>query len=166
METTINIAKRKEAIKILKDFKENHYKNRLIQIINVHLKNVNDFYGKKIFLKDDCVVESDTLWEIMQPLNTLEHHHSHDLDEKEIFNVLFGIKKPLEVKESYYGRFVIITIVLEKHGYNLCAVIQPNVLNKDLNKKINKLITIYPFEIKKEEHNSSNLHFSTLARGS
>ena len=148
METTINIAKRKEAIKILKDFKENHYKNRLIQIINVHLKNVNDFYGKKIFLKDDCVVESDTLWEIMQPIGAKKSHNFHGLDEEIVYNVFSSLSKPIEVKPSYYGRFIIVTIAVEQHGHNLGAVIEPNIFNITLDKKINKIITIHPLELK------------------
>lgn len=143
METTINIGKRREAIRILKDFKINHYENRPIEITNIHLENINNIFGRKIIFRNNCFVESQTLWELMQPLGNKKTHNSHNLSPTEIFEALFNVKKPLEVVESYFGRYVILTIAIEQNGHKLGVVVEPETYHTVLNKTVNKIITIH-----------------------
>mgnify|MGYP003309332342 CR=1 FL=1 len=43
IETKINISNKKEAIAIIKTYKEKLYSNRIIEIENIRLKNINKF---------------------------------------------------------------------------------------------------------------------------
>ena len=151
METTINIAKRKEAIKILKEYKNNLYQNTIVEINNIRLKSINKFFKSKIITRSNCFIESKTLWEIMQPIGDKNSHNYHGLNEEMVFNALDSLSNPIDVKPSYYRRFLIITIAVEEHGHNLGAIIEPNIYNITLDKTINKIITIHPLEIKKDE---------------
>ena len=148
VKTEINIAKREEALNILRDFKENMFINKPIKLINIHIKTLNSILKENIFIRDNCYIDSQTLWEIMQPLGKKTCHNSHNLSEIEVFNVLKNIKNPINVVKSYFNRFLIITIATEINGYHLCAVIEPNTYNVILEKVINKIITIHPIEIK------------------
>ena len=148
METIFNLGNKKETISSLERFRNNKYENRMIEIVNAHLKRINKFYGNNIFSKNDCFIDSQTLWEIMQPIGFVQHHHSHGLSPEQIFDVLTEMKKPFKVVKSYDSRYVIITLKTEDNGYNLCVVIKPNTYIEYLDKKINKIITIHPIEIK------------------
>lgn len=148
METKINIKLKKEAIEIIKKYKEKLFSNKIIEVENIHLGRINKFFKSKIVTRDNCFIESKTLWEIMQPIGDKKSHNFHGLDEEIVYNVFSSLSKPIEVKPSYYGRFIIVTIAVEQHGHNLGAVIEPNIYNITLDKKINKIITIHPLELK------------------
>lgn len=148
METKINISNKKEAIEIIKSYKNKLYSNKIIEIENIRLKNINKFLKNKIIRRSNCFIESKTLWEIMQPIGDRDSHNFHGFDEEIIFDVLNSLSKPIDVRPSYYGRFLIVTIVVEQHNHNLGAVIEPNVFNITLDKTINKIITIHPLKIK------------------
>lgn len=148
METKINISNKKEAIAIIKTYKEKLYSNKIIEIENIRLKNINKFLKNKVIRRSNCFIESKTLWEIMQPIGKKDSHNYHGFTEEIIFDVLNSISKPIDVKPSYYGRFLIVTIAIEQHGHNIGAIIEPNIYNITLDKTINKIITIHPLEIK------------------
>ena len=151
METTINIAKRKEALKILKNFKDNIYQNSIVEIENIRLKNINKFFKSTIITRSNCFIESKTLWEIMQPIGNKKSHNFHGLTEEMVFDALNSLSNPIDAKPSYYGRFLIITIAVEEHGHNLGAIIEPNIYNITLDKTINKIITIHPLDLKNKK---------------
>ncbi|MBQ0009371.1 MAG: hypothetical protein KBS97_03775, partial [Firmicutes bacterium] len=104
METRINIANTYKAIQIIKKYSDKEIIGKRILIKNLHLKRLNQIYGKKIFSKNDAAINSETLWASTQQfgINKKEIlHNTHNLKPKEIVKSLQTISKPLKIVPSY-----------------------------------------------------------------
>lgn len=67
MNKRINIGDKEKAIDDIRQFGQKSYQAVDIEFFNVHLKELNDVCGKKIFNKNNLYARSSTLWELMQP---------------------------------------------------------------------------------------------------
>lgn len=107
------------------------------------MQKINKIYGRKIIFRNSCFVESQTLWELMQPLGSKITHNSHNLSPEQIYEAFLNCKKPIDVIKSYFKRYVILTIALENNKHNLGVVIEPETYHAVLKKTVNKVITIH-----------------------
>ena len=71
----INLGNKKEAIKAFNAFKTNDYVPFDIELVNSHLKNINDSLNVNVFRKRSLFITSKTLWECMQPLGAKGKHN-------------------------------------------------------------------------------------------
>ena len=104
-----------------------------------------------MFTKDSVYINSDTLWEIMQPVGRIGlHPHTHGLSPEEVFSALSTIKDSKDISISYDNRFIIVTLATISDGANIVVIVSPNCpLLNNANAGIIKIITIYPFKNKK-----------------
>ena len=156
----LNLGNEKLTIDSLKELKENKVNNYDIRITNSHITNLNSILKKKVFKKDSVYINSDTLWEIMQPVeNKGKHHHSHGLSPKELYEALSTIKDSKDITISYDNRFVIVTLATISDEANIIVVVSPNCpLINNAGADIIKIITIYPSKNKKWEPNGASAH--------
>lgn len=151
MNNYLNLGNKTFVLKILIDLNKKKPNNYDIRITNSHITNLNNVIGRKVFKKDALYVSSETLWEIMQPLEVEgKHHHTHELSPEEIYNALSTLKDSKEISVSYDNRFVIVTLATIYDGANLVIIVAPDSpLINDANANIIKIITIYPDKKKK-----------------
>ena len=145
MNKRINIGDKEKAIDDIRQFGQKSYQAVDIEFFNVHLKELNDVCGKKIFDKNNLYVRSSTLWELMQPEGKAGKHHFHGIDAEVIYESIKGILEPYCIYDSYDSRFVIATLCKNQRDENYILVIEKHAsLSNDRDANINKLITLYP----------------------
>ena len=142
----INLGNQESALEAITNIKEKHYTSFDVRIINSHISDLNAVIGRKVFKKDALYIDSETLWEIMQPTEKKgKHHHTHGLIPKDVYSALSSIKNSNDVSVSYDNRYVIVTLATIRDGANLVVIVDPDcpILNGSKTKII-KIITIYP----------------------
>ena len=141
----INLGNKKEAIKAFKSFKTNDYVPFDIELLNSHLKNINDNLDVNVFRKSSLFITSKTLWECMQPLGAKGKHNFHGLSPEEIYDSLHDLQNARCIVSVYGTRFVVVTGVIASCGDPIIAIVEtgsPLTLNRNAN--INKVVTLYP----------------------
>ena len=141
----INLGNKKEAIQAFKAFKANDYVPFDIEIVNSHLKNINDNLEVNFFRKSSLFITSKTLLECMQPLGAKGKHNFHGLSPEEIYDSLHDLQNTKCIASVYESRFVIVTSVIASCGDPIIAIVEtgsPLTLNRNAN--INKVVTLYP----------------------
>ena len=141
----INLGNKKEAIKAFKAFKANDYVPFDIELVNSHLKNINDNLEVNFFRKSSLFITSKTLWECMQPLGAKGKHNFHGLSPEEIYDSLHDLQNTKCIASVYESRFVVVTSVIASCGDPIIAIVEigsPLTLNRNAN--INKVVTLYP----------------------
>lgn len=143
---TINIKNKQEATRIISKFKEKRYKNIDVRFKNTRLKRINILIGTNIFYKNDLFVNSDTLWEIMQPFGEKGSHNYHNLTAKEIVEVVSDLTNPQCVfKTKDNSRYGIVSLIISENGKPLIVIIEIGAgLIGDTNANVNKFVTMYP----------------------
>ena len=115
-------------------------------MIYLHLKKLNSIYGQTIFLKNDAFINSETLWATTQPFGEVGSnlsHNTHNLKPKEIIKSFQMISKSKNIKPSYYGRFIVITMS-GNTLFDIAVVIDPKSENVSLPFISNKIVSIFP----------------------
>ncbi len=145
MKKTINIKNEDDAIAILFQFKNKRYKVVDVKFENVHLLKINELIRKEIFRKNDLYVNSDTLYEIMQPIGGRGTHNHHGLTPKEILDVLNNLTNPFCIYESKTNRYGIISMVKRITGETFIIIVEvgSGLIGK-IDANINKFVTMYP----------------------
>ena len=146
MTKSLNLGNKNYALQSLREIKERKVNDYDVRITNSHITDLNAVIGKKIFKKDALYVGSETLYEIMEPLEKEgKHHHTHGLSPEDIFNALSSIKNSNDVSVSYDNRYVIVTLAIVSDGANLVVIVDPDCpITNGSKTKIIKIITIYP----------------------
>ena len=145
MKRIINIKNRTEAENTLIRLKNKKYVGVDVRFSSVHLIRINDFIHKNIFKKNDLFANSETLWEIMQPVGGKGIHNYHGLTAKEIIDVLNSLTNPYCVYNAKNDRYGIVSLIIGECGEPLIVIIEVGagtIEDKDAN--INKLVTMYP----------------------
>ncbi len=140
----INI-KNNRAEKQLNILKERKTTKLDIRFSNVHLIRINTLLGFNLFKKNDLFANSETLWEIMQPVGGKGVHNYHGLTPKEIIDVLNSLTDPYCVYNAKNDRYGIVSLIIGECGEPLIVIIEVGagtIEDKDAN--INKLVTMYP----------------------
>ena len=108
MTKNINIQNKKETLFELQRLKEKQY-DYDVKFTNVHLREINALVNMNLFSKNDLFVESNTLWDLMQPLGNSRKHHFHELSPEDILESLNSITTPYCVLKNDKGRIEIIS---------------------------------------------------------
>ena len=141
----LNLGNEKLVIDSLTNLKENKINSHDIRITNSHITDLNTILGKKIFKKDALYIDSETLWEIMQPIGNKGKHNFHGLTPKNVFDALVTMKCSKEIYVSYDNRYLIVTLATVFDDINLVVIVTPNGSLKNNSKTVvNRIITIYP----------------------
>ncbi len=149
MQKRLNIGNKESSLELLKLIKETKYAPFDLRIMNAHLLSLNRKIGRTIFRKDALYINSNTLWEIMQPIGGVGKRHYHELSPQDILDTLRGIKDADEVNESYDGRYVIITLVMYQKRIPIAIILEPRGQLIDNTKaEVARVITMYPYNKK------------------
>ena len=141
----INLGNQESAVKTITDIKENNYVPFDVRITNSHITNLNSVLKKRVFKKDALYVDSETLWEIMQPIGSKGKHNFHGLTPENVFDALITIKQSTEIEVSYDNRYLIVTLATVFDDINLVVIVTPSGNLRNNSKTIvNRIITIYP----------------------
>ena len=145
MNRFLNLANKDACIALLEDIKDNDYVPFYLRITNSHIRDLNKVIGRNVFKKDAVYVNSQSLWEIMQPVGGEGGHHYHGLTPEQVYNALIRLRYSKNVRVSYDNRFVVITDVDYNDEVLLVVVVSPNitVVKEELDNVI-IVITIYP----------------------
>ena len=146
MKNFINIGNKLASLKYLKEIKEHQYAPFDLRIVNSHITDINKLIGRRLIKKDALYINSETLWEIMQPQGHKgRHHNQHGLTENDVHNALANISEPYCIYMSRYDRCAIVSIALSHFSEKTITIIE---INADLtgfkNAGIYKIITMYP----------------------
>ena len=136
MKTVINVKKREEAIKNVGVFRKKKYENKDIRFTNVNLLEINKLIDKQLFYKNDLFINSETLWELTQPIGESGKHNYHELTPEDIVDALNSITNPYALFETKLCRYAIITTTLSHFGEPLMAIIEVGasiILNSQAN---------------------------------
>ena len=145
MNKRINIGDKEKAINDICQFSQKSYQAVDIEFFNVHLKELNETCGKKIFDKNNLYVRSSTLWELMQPEGSKKTHNFHGLSAENIYEAIKGCLDPFSIFASHDSRIVVITLVENVREEKLQLIIELHAsLENDRSANINKLVSIYP----------------------
>ena len=149
MKLLLNIGNPNYSLKVLTRIKENVYAPFDVKITNSHIRNLNKHIGYEAFKKETLYVSSKTLWEIMRPIGGKGKHHYHGLAPQDILSALSEIKNSNDVRISYDGRYVVITLAKTEFGIPIAIILTPhgNIIG-DTNTDVARIITIYPFNKK------------------
>ena len=149
MNKYINIANKNESLYTLNYFRYNRCSPFFVRISNLHIKDLNKVLGRNIFKKDTVYINSETLWDIMQPVGGKGSHHYHGLTPEEVYNTLSRLRYSKQIIPSYDDRFVVITDIQIRDGLYMVAIL---LTNEDLYKEnidnVTIVITIYPSDRK------------------
>ena len=150
MLANINLGNKKDSIKILSSMKcEKRPDNYDIRIHNSHITELNTVLGKKVFKKNALYIGSETLWEIMQDVGGKGKHHYHGLSPRDVYNALITLRYSKEIDVSYDDRYLIVTLATVFDDINIAVIVATNgFLKTNLKKKVNKIVTIYPYKKK------------------
>lgn len=142
---SINLAEREESIKAINIIKDEKRNPRFIRVLNTHIKELNRVIGRNVFKKDAVYINSETLWEIMQPVGGEGIHHHHGLTPEDVYNSLSRLRYSKQVMPSYDNRVVAVTDVIVNDYLRLFVVISPktSVVTENL-LSIVSVVTIFP----------------------
>ena len=143
---TINLAKREESIKALEILKDDDGANRDVQITNSHITDLNELVKRKIFKNSLLYIDSQTLYDIMQPIGGSDSHNYHGLTSEDVYMALTSIKDPRYVFiAKYNNRYATISVEVSHLKYPLMVVIETKAkLVNHVYANTNKIVTIYP----------------------
>jgi len=145
MNKYINIANKNESLYTLNYFRDNRCSPFFVRISNLHIKDLNKVLGRNVFKKDAVYINSETLWDIMQPIGGKGSHHHHGLTPEDVYNSLSRLRYSKQVKLSYDNRVVAITDVIVNDYLRLFVVVSPNTSAVTENLiSIISVVTIYP----------------------
>ena len=145
MKKLINIKNRREATFLLLQFKEKKYSHQTIRFSNVNLRKINSFLAYTIFVKNDLYVDSETLYELMQPKGEKGIHNYHDLSPKMLLDALNSIVEPYCVFVEDDNRYAIVTTkIIDERDPMMAIVAVGSRTNEDINANVNKLVTMFP----------------------
>ena len=143
MNTVINIYAKKAKTDLVV-FKEKGYQVE-VRFDNVHLRDINKLLNFNLFSKNDLFVESQTLYELMQPIGGRGKHHYHGLTPEDVLESLRNVDNPYCVLENENNRVAIISSIISHFGEPLMIIIELNDgLKDDTSAKINKMVTMFP----------------------
>ena len=150
MQCAINLGNKKTAIMILESFSSKKV-NVDIKITNTHIKELNKILNRNIFKKDSLFINSETLWEIMQPIGNRGKHNFHGLSPEKVYEALSTMRFSKDIIVSYDDRYLILTLATVFKDVNIAVIVTPKGNLKNVHQKeINRIITIYPYsKIKK-----------------
>ena len=111
MNKTINIRNTK-SINDIEMYKNKKYSSIDIEITNVHLRKLNEIIGFDLFKKNNLFIDSDTLYEIMQPIGGKGSHNYHNLTPEDVFYALRYLDNPKYVYKDKTNRFAIVPIYI------------------------------------------------------
>ena len=142
---TLNLGNKKESIEALNTFKEKIGIARYIRIINSNIRDLNKVIGRNVFKKDALYINSQSLWEIMQPAGGRGAHNYHGLTPEQVYDALSRLQYAKDVFTSYRDRYIVITDVVFIGDVYLIVIVTPesDVPSQKL-KNIITIITIYP----------------------
>lgn len=144
----INLGMPIRAEEEIKSLGTKRLENTDVRFQNVHLKQINDLTGRKVFTKNDLFMDAGGLWDILskEKLALGRHHHCHNLSPKSVVAALLALQHPeLVVAQIGTRRYVVVSLSVE--GKAVLAVIEVNApLRNDRNANINKLVTLYAKE--------------------
>lgn len=116
-----------------------------IRFNNVHLKKINSLLRIDIFSKNDLYINSNTLWELMQPIGSSGSHNYHELQPENIVDAIRSLTNPYCIFNVKNERFAFITLNILDCKMSLMVVIEiGSGLTTNPNANINKIVTIYP----------------------
>ena len=145
MNKQINIAIKEKAVGLLEKYRCKNYESADIEILNVHLKQINLICDRKIFDKNSLFVRSSTLWEIMQPEGSKGKHNFHGLSAEEVFNALRDTLNPYCIFNTKENRIAVATLFVNNRNEKLLVIIELHAgLENDRFANINKLVSVYP----------------------
>ena len=141
----INIKNKKQSLALLSHYQKKKTVLIDIKFINTNLKEINNLIGKAIFVKNDLYVNSDTLYEIMQPIGGRGRHNFHGLTPEEIINVLNNLIHPYCVYKANKGKYGIISTITRATGETFIIIIEIGAgLIGRMDANINKFVTMFP----------------------
>ena len=141
----INIKNHREAIAALKQYQDKKYFNQTIRIRNVQLKKINSVLKYIIFDKNDLYIDTETLFEIMQPTGGKGKHNYHGLTPEEILDSLNAISEPYCVFEDEFQKYAIITTSLTSNMEQIMVIVAiGSGTYIDYKACVNKIVTIFP----------------------
>ena len=144
---TINLGEREESIKALEILKGDEGANRDIQITNSHIMELNQLVKRKIFRNSLLYIDSQTLYDIMQPTGESDSSHNyHELNPEDVYMALTSIKDPQYVFiAKYHNRHATISVELSHFKLPLMIVIETKAkIISNWEVVANKVVTIYP----------------------
>ena len=145
MKKTINIKNIEEAEVLLNAYKKKKYSPIDIRLTNTHLKKINDYIHIDLFSKNDLFVNSDTLYDIMQPIGGKRRHNYHGLTPIELVEVFYNLVDPYCLYITDLGRLGIISTITSESGFPLISIIEIGAgLIGNVKANINKMVTLYP----------------------
>ena len=141
----LNLANKDVCIALLEEIRDNDYVPFYLRIANSHIKDLNAVIGRNVFRKDAVYVNSQSLWEIMQPVGGEGGHHYHGLSPEQVYNALSRIRYSQNVIVSYDQKYVVITDVDVSDNACLVVVVKPDgYLIKEDQKDVVIVISVYP----------------------
>ena len=141
----LNLANKDVCIALLEEIRDNDYVPFYLRIANSHIKDLNAVIGRNVFRKDAVYVNSQSLWEIMQPVGGEGGHHYHGLSPDQVYNALSRIRYSQNVIVSYDQKYVVITDVDVSDNACLVVVVKPDgYLIKEDQKDVVIVISVYP----------------------
>ena len=141
----INIKNKREAIKQLNRYKCKHILQESIRFSNTSLKKLNNLVGYGIFMKNDLFADSDTLFDLMQPLGGRGIHNYHDLSPALIIDILNSIIEPYCIFKEGVSRYAIVTTKSNINNETIMVVIAvKSATARDMFASVNKLVTMFP----------------------
>ena len=148
MQYIINLGNKKTAVSTLALFSLKKMDVE-IKITNTHIAEINKILKQKVFKKDALFVNSETLWEIMQPTGKKGKHNYHGLSPEKVYEALSTIRFSKDVIVSYDERYLILTLATIFSDVNIAIIVTPKGSSKiKHNQMINRIITIYPYRKK------------------
>ena len=149
MNKILNLGDRQAAIVFFSRLRDSKPQPFDLRITNSHIVELNRFFKEKVFRKDALYVGTSTLWEITQPIGGSGRHHYHGLAPEDVYEALYGIRNPKEVKMSYFGRYIIVTLATFNNRVPLAVIVDPesNLQNQRATNII-RIVTIYPYNKK------------------
>lgn len=144
MKKLINIKNRREAVLILCQFKEKKYFHQTIRFSNVNLKKINSFLSYTVFLKNDLYIDSETLYELMQPKGEKGVHNYHDLSPNLLLNSLNSLVEPYCIFVEDNNRYAIVTTKLADDEPIMAIIAVGSGTYDDSKANVNKLVTLFP----------------------
>lgn len=77
---------------------------------------INKLIDKQLFYKNDLFINSETLWELTQPIGESGKHNYHELTPEDIVDSLNSITNPYALFETKHSRYAIVTTTLSHYN--------------------------------------------------
>ena len=141
----LNLANKDTCIALLEEIRDNDYVPFYLRITNSHIKDLNAVIGRNVFRKDAVYVNSQSLWEIMQPVGGEGGHHYHGLTPEQVYNALSRMRYSKEIRLSHDGRYIVTTDISHSTNVFLVVILDPDgYLKTEMIEKIIVVVSIYP----------------------